>query len=266
MYSGLIYLFLWESDGYMNQTIKAIVIDDENLARKIVIKSLEQYPEIEVVAECSNGFEGVKAINEFKPDLVFLDIQMPKLTGFEMLELMEEMPVIIFITAYDQYALKAFEVNATDYLLKPFSIDRFREAMDKIFLHLKDKKKSTEAIKNLSAHIDDKAETLERIVVKSGSKISIIPVEKLNYIEAQDDYVMLHTAEGRFLKQKTMKFFEDHLPADDFIRIHRSYIIRLSVIKQIELFEKESFRVLMHDGKTLPVSKSGYSRLKEIFN
>lgn len=246
--------------------IKAVVIDDENLARKIVIKSLEQYPDVDIVAECSNGFEGIKAINEHKPDIVFLDIQMPKLTGFEMLELLEEAPVIIFTTAYDQYALKAFEVNATDYLLKPFSMDRFREAMEKAFVFLNDRKKNAEAVKSLAAHIDEKPDTLERIVVKNGAKISIIPIEKICYLEAQDDYVMLHTTEGRHLKQKTMKYFEDHLPQDEFIRIHRSYIVRLSIIKQIELFEKDTFRVLLHDGKTLPVSKTGYTRLKEIFN
>ncbi|MGE5679590.1 MAG: LytR/AlgR family response regulator transcription factor [Bacillota bacterium] len=248
------------------EKIKAVIIDDETLGREIVKKYLCSFDNIEILAECSNGFEGLKAINEFKPDMVFLDIQMPKITGFEMLELIEEMPIVIFTTAYDQYALKAFEVNATDYLLKPFSEDRFKEAVEKAAALLADKRKNQENIGKLIEQIDQKEEYLERIVAKTGTRISIIPIDKLQWLEAQDDYVMLHTAEGKFLKQKTMKYFEDHLDPSDFVRIHRSYIVKLSQIKQIELFEKESYHAVLHDGSKLPVSKSGYSRLKEIFN
>lgn len=245
---------------------RAIIIDDESLAREIIKKYLSANDKIELISECSNGFEGLKAINEKKPDIVFLDIQMPKITGFEMLELIEEMPVVIFTTAYDQFALKAFEVNATDYLLKPFSLERFNEALDKALFLLKDKKSSKENVEKLIGQIDKKEEFLERIVVKTGSKISIIPIENLRWLEAQDDYVMMHTSEGKFLKQKTMKYFEDHLNPEDFIRIHRSYIVKLSQIKQIELFEKESYHVILNDGTSLPVSKNGYAKLKEIFN
>ncbi|MGE5412198.1 MAG: LytR/AlgR family response regulator transcription factor, partial [Clostridiales bacterium] len=245
---------------------RAIIIDDESLAREIIKKYLSANDKIELISECSNGFEGLKAINEKKPDIVFLDIQMPKITGFEMLELIEEMPVVIFTTAYDQFALKAFEVNATDYLLKPFSLERFNEALDKALFLLKDKKSSIENVEKLIGQIDKKEEFLERIVVKTGSKISIIPIENLRWLEAQDDYVMMHTSEGKFLKQKTMKYFEDHLNPEDFIRIHRSYIVKLSQIKQIELFEKESYHVILNDGTSLPVSKNGYAKLKEIFN
>jgi two-component system LytT family response regulator len=250
----------------MMEKAKAIIIDDESLAREIIKKYLSTNDKVELISECSNGFEGLKAINEKKPDIVFLDIPMPKITGFEMLELIEEMPVVIFTTAYDQFALKAFEVNATDYLLKPFSLERFNEALDKALFLLKDKKSSKENVEKLIGQIDKKEEFLERIVVKTGSKISIIPVENLIWLEAQDDYVMLHTSEGKFLKQKTMKYFEDHLSPEDFIRIHRSYIVKLSQIKQIELFEKESYHVILNDGLSLPVSKNGYAKLKEIFN
>lgn len=250
----------------MDKKIRTVIIDDENLARKIVKAYLRNYADIEIIAECSNGFEAIKVINEMKPDLIFLDIQMPKLTGFEMLELLDKPPVIIFTTAYDQYALKAFEVNAVDYLLKPFSEDRFKEAIDKAILHLGDKTSQKEKIEKIIQHFDDNIEYLERITNKSGSKISIIPVDKVQWIEAQDDYVMIHTPEGKFLKQKTMKYYEDHLNPNDFIRIHRSFIVKLTEIKQIELFEKESYRVSLKDGKNLPVSKTGYSKLKEIFN
>lgn len=250
----------------MENKIRTVIIDDENLARKIVKAYLKNYPNIEVIGECTNGFEGIKVINEMKPDLIFLDIQMPKLSGFEMLELLDKPPVIIFTTAYDQYALKAFEVNAVDYLLKPFSEERFRESIDKAILHIGDKGAQKEKIDKIIQHFDENTEFLERITYKSGPKISIIPIDKVQWIEAQDDYVMIHTTEGKFLKQKTMKFYEDHLNPNDFIRIHRSYIVKLTEIKQIELFEKESYRVVLKDGKTLPVSKTGYVKIKEIFN
>ncbi|MGE5431058.1 MAG: LytR/AlgR family response regulator transcription factor [Syntrophomonadaceae bacterium] len=245
--------------------INAIIIDDEPLAREIIKAYLKSFPEIEVASECENGFEGIKAINDLKPDLIFLDVQMPKITGFEMLELLDELPVVIFTTAYDQYALKAFEANAADYLLKPFSEERFKEAVNKASFFLSDRRKNKDIIGSVVEHLDKKQEFLERVVVKNGPRIHIIPAGKIIYIEAQDDYVMLNTAEGRFLKQKTMKFFEDHLNPEEFVRIHRSYLVRLSEIKQIELFEKESYRVQISGGKFLPVSKSGYSRLKEIF-
>ena len=250
----------------MEQKIKTIIVDDENLARKIVKAYLKNYPDFEIIAECTNGFEAIKMINELQPDLIFLDIQMPKLNGFEMLELLDKPPIIIFTTAFDQYALKAFEVNAVDYLLKPFSQERFKEAIDKALIHLEEKDKQSEKIKKIIHHFDENIEYLERITYKAGSKISIIPIERVQWLEAQDDYVMLHTTEGKFLKQKTMKYYEDHLAPNDFIRIHRSFIVKLTEIKQIELFEKESYRVILKEGKLLPVSKTGYAKLKEIFN
>jgi two-component system, LytTR family, response regulator len=250
----------------MQKKISTIIIDDEKLARDIIKKYIKTFPQIELLAECSNGFEGIKAINDLKPDFIFLDIQMPKITGFELLELLDEKPIIIFTTAYDQYALKAFEVNAIDYLLKPFSEERFKEAVTKTMERLKDKSIFAKDVTKLETHLEEKKENLERVVVKTGMKISIIPVDKINYFEAQDDYVMLYTDEGKFLKQKTMKYFEDHLDSTDFIRIHRSYIVKLIKIKQLELFEKESYRAILLDGKSLPVSKSGYAKLKEIFH
>lgn len=250
----------------MSKKIKTIIVDDEKLARDIVKTYMRKYEDIEIVAECSNGFEALKQINELKPDLIFLDIQMPKITGFELLEILEEPPVIIFTTAFDQYALKAFEVNATDYLLKPFSLERFDEALQKAFRLLSNKPESVQQLKNLSTLIDKKEEYLERVVVKNGQKISIIPIEEIKYIEAQDDYTMLYSEKGNFLKQKTMKYFEENLDPKNFIRIHRSYFTKITFIKQIELFEKESYRVILQDGNKLPVSKSGYQKLKEILN
>lgn len=244
--------------------IKTLIIDDEQLGRDLIKAYLNKHETIEVLAECSNGFDGIKQINELKPDLIFLDIQMPKLTGFEMLELIENPPVIIFTTAYDQYALKAFEVNATDYLLKPFSEERFNESLEKATKLLSNKILSDAKFKDILKIADSRAESLERIVVKNQQKITLIPVEEIKYIEAQDDYTMLYTQKGNFLKQKTMKYFEENLNPKDFIRIHRSYIIKLSLLKQIDLLEKESYQVVLHDGKKLPVSKNGYAKLKEL--
>jgi|SRR5690554_1928737 len=242
--------------------MKAIIVDDEHLAREIIKKYLANNNDIEIIAECSNGFDAVKEISEKKPDLVFLDIQMPKLNGFEMLELLDDPPAIVFTTAYDNYAIKAFEVNAVDYLLKPFSEERFNEALNKVVERIKQKNFDKSNVEKL---IDDhQKEILERIVVKDGPKITIIPVDTLKWIEAQDDYVKIHSEGGRFMKKKTMKFFEDHLDPNMFIRIHRSSIININFIKQMELYEKDSYRVILKDETKLPVSKTGLQKLKGI--
>jgi two-component system LytT family response regulator len=250
----------------MSVNYTAVIIDDETLAREITKKYLANHENISVSAECSNGFDAIKKINELTPDLIFLDIQMPKLNGFEMLELLENPPVIIFTTAFDQFALKAFEANAADYLLKPYSRERFDEAIQKAFVRLRSKTPQTGLIKKLIEQNDEKKEFLERIVIKNGPKISIIPVQDVNYLEAQDDYVMIYSSEGKFLKQKTMKFFDEHLDPKDFIRVHRSYIVAVKGIKKIELLEKESYQVILQDKTVVPVSKTGYEKLKEILN
>ena len=250
----------------MSTKIQAAIIDDEKLARDIIKTYLKKRDDIELMAECSNGFEGIKTVNTEKPDIIFLDIQMPKLNGFEMLELLEHSPKIIFTTAFDQYALKAFEVNAVDYLLKPFSEERFNEALGKAIQQTGQKGELPEEIKKLRSQLEDDIEFIDRVIVKNNQKIIIIPIEKVNYIEAQDDYVMIHSSEGKFLKQKTMKYFENHLDPKDYIRIHRSFIVRIDQIKEVELFEKDSYRVALKDDTKLSVSRSGYTRLKEIFD
>lgn len=249
----------------MDEMLQAVIIDDEKLARDIIKNYLKKDERIKLIAECSNGFEGIKTVNTQKPDLIFLDIQMPKLNGFEMLELLEHSPKIIFTTAFDQYALKAFEVNAVDYLLKPFSENRFIEAVNKAVNQSALKNESKKEIEKIRSHIESEIEYIDRVIVKHNQKIIIIPIEKINYFEAQDDYVMVHSSEGKFLKQKTMKFFEEHLAPKEFVRIHRSSIVRIDRIKEIELFEKDSYRVVLKDGTRLPVSRSGYTKLKEIF-
>jgi len=248
----------------MSEKLRTIIVEDEELARNLMKSFLKENDKIEIIAECENGFEGVKMINELKPDLVFLDIQMPKITGFELLELLEHKPQIIFATAYDQFAIKAFEYNAADYLLKPYSKDRLLEAVDKVFERIQKDGHNSDVAERIGNF--PKEEFLDRVVVKDRHKIHIIPVDNIRYVESMDDYVMIYTSEGRHMKQKTMHYFEDTLNPKEFVRIHRSYIIKVSEINEIQQYEKESYIVILHDKTKLKVSKTGYKNLKEVLN
>lgn len=236
--------------------IKAVIIDDEPLARSIVVEYLQTYSSIEVVQECGDGFEGMKAIAQHQPDLIFLDVQMPKINGFEMLELLEEPPAVIFATAFDEFAMRAFETHAIDYLLKPFSKERFDKAMEK-WLKQKAAPQSTQAL--LDA-VSSQQEEHHRIVVKTGSSIRIIPIQEVLYFEAYDDYVKIHTKDGYFLKKKTMQHFENTLDTKQFVRVHRSFIIQLSEITKIDSADE----VLLKNGKRVPLSRTGYGKLKAV--
>ncbi|TDG35867.1 response regulator [Pedobacter changchengzhani] len=238
--------------------IRAVLIDDEPLARDIVKHYIADYPEIQIVGECADGYEGLKAISLLKPDLIFLDIQMPKINGFEMLELVDEKPAVIFATAYDEFAIKAFEVNAVDYLLKPIDKQRFDLAIKKLPLRLAQLDR-TEAVLDAAA-LNPMQKT--RVVVKKDGVIKIIPIADIHYFEADDDYVKLNTVSGNYYKNKTMAFFEQTLDSSQFIRIHRSYIINVAQITKIELKEKDSYVVLLKSDIWLPVSKTGYAKLK----
>ena len=243
--------------------IKVVLIDDEPLARSIVTEYLQAFPEITIVQECNDGFEGIKAIAQHKPDLIFLDIQMPKITGFEMLELIEQPPAVIFTTAFDEYAIKAFESRAIDYLLKPFSKDRFEKAVKKWL----EQRNKTEQKTNTQALLTEEArqpEERNRIVVREGSNIRIVPVHEVQYIEAYDDYVKIFTQKEMFLKKKTMSYYENSLDAAQFVRVHRSYIINLQQLTKIEPLEKETYLALLKSGVKVPLSKSGYSKIKTV--
>jgi len=242
--------------------IKTIIIDDESLARDLIKTYLADNDKIELLGEYSDGFQGLKAINELQPDLIFLDVQMPKLTGFELLELLDKPCNIVFTTAYNEYAIKAFEHNAIDYLLKPFSKERFEDAILKAISRLQNQAEKSKVIEKLKEHEDKNREELNRIVVKSRNKISIIPVDEIRYFEAQDDYVMIYTKDGHHLKQKTMKYFETHLNPKEFCRIHRSYLIRIEEISKLEPYEKDSWMLVLKSGEKLKVSKNGYKLLK----
>ena len=242
---------------------KVIIIDDEPLARSIVIEYIQHFPDLVVSQVCSNGFEGIKAIQQYKPDLIILDIQMPKINGFEMLELIENPPAVIFATAFDEYAIKAFEAHAIDYLLKPFNQDRFEKAIKK----WREQKNSSAGEMQTKQLLDDVSLTApqnQRIVIKDGSKIKIIPVQDIFYLEAADDFVKVFTKEGYFLKNKTMSHFEQVLDPSQFVRSHRSYIVNLQQITRIDPYEKDNHVAILRSGAKVPVSRSGYPKLKAI--
>ncbi len=245
--------------------MRAIIVDDEELARQVLREMILDAGGVEVIAECANGFEAVKAIAELKPDLLFLDIQMPKLDGFEVLELVDDRTAaVIFVTAYDQFAMKAFDAHAVDYLLKPFASDRLKTALGRArALHTSSDVRSFQAVE-LAAAARPPGMALERVVVKDGTKVHIIPIAKLDYAEAQDDYVGLHSEAKTYLKQQTLASLETQLDPGKFVRIHRSYVVNLERIARIEPYTKDSRVAVLHDGTQLPVSRAGHAKLKEL--
>jgi len=243
--------------------IRAIIVDDEELARAVLRELVAAHPDIEIVAECSNGFEAVKAVNELHPDLVFLDIQMPKLDGFEVLDLIGSDRVVIFVTAYDQYALRAFEVAAVDYLLKPFGAERFEAALTRARQRI-GQHQTVPA--DLSTAARAPGQHADRIVLRDGSDVHIIPISKLDYAEAQDDYVALASEGKKRLKQQTISSLEQSLDPARFLRIHRSYILNIDRLKKLEPYGKDTHVAILTDGTRLPVSRSGYSRLRSILD
>ncbi len=240
--------------------IKTIIIDDEPLATEIVKEYLAESPNFDVLAVCHDGFEGLKAIQLHQPDLIFLDVQMPKINGFEMLELIDTFPAVIFTTAYDEYAMKAFDIHAIDYLLKPFSKDRFDKAIDK-YRQIG----ISQSVKELmNSEDNDSNELLSRVVVKVKNDIKIIPVAEILYMEANDDYVNIFTKEAKFLKNKTLTYFERHLDPEVFVRVHRSFLVKVSEISKIEAYKKDSHIVKLKSGDQIPVSKSGFPKLRSV--
>jgi two-component system, LytTR family, response regulator len=249
--------------------LTAIIVDDEELARGLLREYIESSPDVEILAECANGFEAVKAIAEQKPDLVFLDIQMPKLDGFEVLELIGSDVAVIFVTAYDQYAMRAFDEHAVDYLLKPFAVERFQKALERARQRLGEKGSApAPATRPAAAELARAArppqEFLQRVVVKDGARVHIIPVDKLDYAESQDDYVSLHSQGKSFLKEQTISSLEAALDPERFVRIHRTVIVNLERVAKIEPYAKDSRVAVLSDGAQLPVSRAGYERLRAL--
>jgi len=243
--------------------LRTIVVDDEELARQVLRELLQAHEEIDVIAECRNGLEAVKAVAEHKPDLLFLDVQMPKLTGFDVLELIGPDVPVIFVTAYDEYAMKAFEVHAVDYLLKPVGKDRLGSALRRLKIRTEDNRP---AAADLAIAARPAGQFAERLVVKDGTRVTLIPVGKLDYAEAQDDYVALASEGKKHLKQQTIASLEAALDPKLFVRIHRSYLVNLERVARIEPYGKESRVAILSNGAKLPVSRAGYARLQALLD
>ena len=244
--------------------MRVIIVDDEDLARGIIREYLASHPDIQVIGECSNGFDAVKAISESAPDLLFLDVQMPKLNGFEVLDLLAVKPRVVFVTAYDFYAIKAFEVNAVDYLLKPFSRERFEQALLRVAGRTVGE--PPDAVDNLIRDIRRHHAPLERILVRDGSRVHVIPAPMVDHIEAQDDYVAIHSGGRKYLKLERLSEMEKTLDPDRFVRIHRSHIVNIERLVRLETYAKDSRIVVLSDGTKLPVSRSGYEKLRGLLS
>jgi two-component system, LytTR family, response regulator len=243
--------------------LRTLVVDDEELARKVLRELLSAHDEIEIVAECKNGLEAVKGVSEHKPDLLFLDVQMPKLTGFDVLELIGTQISVIFVTAYDEYAMKAFEVHAVDYLLKPVGKERLAAALQRVRVRSNEK---MPAPTELTAASRPSGQFAERLVVKDGTRVTLIPVAKLDYAEAQDDYVALASEGKKHLKQQTIASLEAALNPKQFVRVHRSYVVNLERVARIEPYGRDSRVAVLSSGVRLPVSRAGYARLQVLLD
>jgi two-component system LytT family response regulator len=246
----------------MTEPLRIVIVDDEPLARAVLREYAQADAGLEIVADCANGFEAVKAVAELKPDLVLLDVQMPKLDGFEVLELLGREQPVIFVTAYDQYALRAFEVHAVDYLLKPFSAERFQEAMQRARERMR--AKAAMPLDEIVREARPRTGPAERILIRDGANVHVLPADAIDYVEAQDDYVAFKSAGKQYLKDQTLAAVEAMLDPARFVRIHRSFILNIDRIAKVELYAKDSRMAILRDGSRLPVSRAGYARLSQL--
>jgi len=243
--------------------MRVVIADDEELARRVLREYIEKEPGLNIVAECANGFDAVKAVAEHKPDVIFLDIQMPKLDGFEALELIDRDVAVVFVTAFDQYAMRAFDEAAVDYLLKPYGQERFRAALSKVKLRVGEVRPASQS-EDLRSAARPVGEYLERIVVKEGTRVHVIPAGKLDYAEAQDDYVALRSEGKSWLKQQTIASLEAALHPKRFVRMHRGYLVNIERITRLEPNTKDTWVAVLTDGSKIPVSRGGYTRFNAL--
>ncbi|HZP47701.1 MAG TPA: response regulator [Vicinamibacterales bacterium] len=241
--------------------MRVVIVDDEPLARRLMRELLAAHADVEIVADCANGFEAVKAVTDHKPDLLLLDVQMPKLDGFEVLDLLGGETDVIFVTAYDSYAIRAFEVHAIDYLLKPFSAERLSEALERARQRIAARSRPAQAF---ASEMRAERAPLGRILIRDRGDVHVVPIPKVDYIESQDDYVAVHTGGRSFLKEQTLGELESLLDGSAFVRIHRRYLLNVSRLAKIALGAKDSRIAILNDGTELPISRSGYARLREL--
>ena len=242
--------------------ISTIIIDDEHLGRELIKEFLQKRNDMEIIAECHNAYEAYQVICAQKPDLIFLDIQMPEVNGFELLEMLDKIPQVIFCTAYDQYAIKAFEVNAVDYLLKPFDEQRFNKALDRAIQNFASPAKSQVQLEQLVNSFQSKQDFLERLLIKQAGKIVIISCHEISWIEAMDDYVQIHTSKESYLIQQSMNMLESRLDPNQFIRVHRSYIVNIDAVKEILNISQGKHKVILKDSTEVSLSRTGSQKLK----
>lgn len=248
----------------MNKRLQVLIVDDEELARRLSLEYLRSHPDIEVIGECETGLEAVDAISKLNPDLVLLDIQMPQLSGLEVLELTGKRSGVIFTTAYDQYALKAFDLHAVDYLLKPFSQQRFDEALTKARkLLAQETSSSTQAIETL---LTQQSEKLQRLLIRDRGQVHVVPLESIDYVEAQDDYILIHAAGKSYMKTQSLSELEAQLDASKFVRVHRSFLLQLNALQAMEKTSKDSQVAVLKNGAQVPVSRAGHERIKALLN
>jgi len=240
--------------------MRTLIVDDEHLARALLREYLAAHPDVEIVGECANGFEAVKAIADHAPDLVFLDIQMPKLDGFEVVELAGSKPHYVFATAYDQFALRAFEVHAVDYLLKPFSRERLAEALAQVRLRAPQPERIEAVVREAQA----RQQPLERILIRDGARVHVVAADSIDHIEAQDDYVQICAGGKAYLKHQRLSELEAQLDGAVFVRIHRSHIVNVGAIERIEPVSKDNHCAVLKGGVKLPISRSGYQKVREL--
>jgi two-component system, LytTR family, response regulator len=247
-------------------TIRTLIVDDEPLAREGIRLHLEEHGDIEVIGECGTGEEAVQQIEARDPDLVFLDIQMPGLDGFAVLEALgdSELPAVVFVTAYDQFALRAFEAHALDYLLKPFEVERFNKALDRVRVQLRGQSNGAadERLRNLLASLNGKERFLERLVARTGGKILILRVDDIDWVEAAANYVRVHIGARQYLVRETMANLETRLDPDRFLRIHRSVIVRKDRIKELEPLFQGDYSIVLVDGTRLTSSRGYRDRIQ----
>jgi len=243
--------------------MRILIVDDEMLARGVVREYLAEHADVEIVGECANGFEAVKAITELSPDLVFLDIQMPKLDGFEVAELAGSKTRYIFATAFDQYAIKAFEFHALDYLLKPFSQQRFDQALAHARANLR-KGEPDAAVEQMVRDAASRNKPVGRVLIREGAKVHVITADKIEHIEAQDDYVQIRSEGRSYLKNQRLSELEEQLDAEQFLRIHRSYIVNIACVDRIEQATRDSHVAVLKDGRRVPVSRTGYQKIRAV--
>ncbi|MEQ9165785.1 MAG: LytTR family transcriptional regulator DNA-binding domain-containing protein [Fulvivirga sp.] len=244
--------------------INCIIIDDEKLARELLIEFLEPYTDIEIVAECSNGKDAVEKINDLKPQLIFLDVQMPGMDGFDVLENLDHRPFVIFTTAYDQYAIKAFDKSAIDYLLKPLDEERFRLAVQRASERIGAEENNVEElISSIKGTLDGGAKFSTHLFVQKSEKLLNIEVKDIIHLEASGDYTVLTTKADQFLSSSGIGKLEERLDPEVFIRIHRSSIINLNCLKEIEKHFNGGLIVKMENGKSFPVSRTYAKQIRK---